>query len=94
MIEGDYALTYNPFLSTVSLLRTHDVPADPDLADPVPAPARPLAAGGLGGGPGRAAPNVGAAAARGRTAGAAVAKKDWFAGAARSSQSVERGLGR
>lgn len=90
--EGDYTLTFNPFLSHVSLLRAHDAPPDPALAEPAPAPA--VAAGGLGGGPGRAVPSTDAAATAGRTPGVAAAKRDWFAGATRSAQPTGRGLSR
>lgn len=90
--EGDYTLTYNPFLSHVSLLRAHDAPPDPALAEPAPAPV--IAAGGLGGGAGRVAPSTNAAATAGRKPGAATVKKDWFAGATRSAQPTGRGLSR
>lgn len=87
--EGDYTLTYNPFLSNVSLLRTHEAPPDPALAEP----ARAVAAGGLGSGPGRAAPSTDATTATTRkTPGAA--GKDWFAATPRPAQHAGRGLGR
>ncbi|MGO0577330.1 hypothetical protein [Ornithinimicrobium panacihumi] len=91
--EGDYTLTYSPFLSHVSLLRAHDAPADPALAEPAPAPA--VAAGGLSGGPGRAASSMdvaSATAATRKTPGAA--GKDWFAATPRPAQHAGRGLSR
>ena len=88
--EGEYTLSYEPALGHVSLYRAYDVPPDPDLTDP----ARPVAAGGIGGGPSRATLTAATAAATARGAGAAMAKKDWFASPARPSQATGRGLGR
>ncbi|SMX77662.1 hypothetical protein BAURA86_00883 [Brevibacterium aurantiacum] len=88
--EGDYTLIYNPFLSHVSLLRVYDAPPDPALDEPAPAPA--IAAGGMGGGPGRVAPSTDAAATTRRAP--AVAGKDWFAAMPRPVQNAGRGLGR
>lgn len=91
--EGEYTLSYEPALGHVSLYRAYDVPPDPDLTDPAPAPARPLVAGGLGGGPGRAAPAAATTIATARGVKAAP-KKDWFASPGRPSQAIGRGLGR
>ncbi len=33
---AEYTLTYNPTLGHVSLLRAHDAPSDPTLAEPAP----------------------------------------------------------
>ncbi|KJL36419.1 hypothetical protein ACX1DX_03535 [Tessaracoccus sp. Y36] len=90
--EGNYTLTYNPFLSHVSLLRAYDAPADFALAEPAPAPA--VAAVGLGEGAGRAAPSTDTVASATTRKTPAVAGKDWFAATPRPAQHAGRGLGR
>lgn len=88
-VEGDYALTYNPFLSHVSLLRVHDAPADPALTEPAPERSAVERATVAAGGPAPAAASAAAPASSGR---AVAAKKDWFASTSRSAQSTGRGL--
>lgn len=90
-VEGDYALAWNPFLSNVSLLRIHEAPVDPALAEPAPERSAVERATAAAGGP---APDATSGAAAPAPSGRGVAtKKDWFAGASRSSQGTGRGLG-
>lgn len=84
--EGDYTLTYNPAMGHVSLLRAHTVPLDPALDDADVVPTREAIAGSGALNPSAPATTPGAAPAP------AVAETDWFAGPARSTTSVGRGL--
>lgn len=90
--DGDYALTYNPFMGHVSLLRSHPAAmADPALAETDVVPAREAISGV---GPLDASTprsSVTPASARDQ-AGPAVVERDWFAGPVRSSGSAGRGL--
>ncbi|SDI34003.1 hypothetical protein SAMN04488693_109108 [Arthrobacter subterraneus] len=82
--DGDYTLTWNAGMGHVSLLRVHLVPPDPSLADATAARSRE-------------ATNPLPAADRRPPLPQSVrtspgAEKDWFAGPARATTSVRRGL--
>ncbi|MDZ5079020.1 hypothetical protein [Nesterenkonia sp. HG001] len=89
--EGDFALTYNPAMGHVSLLRAHTVPPDPALDDADVVPTREAIAGigALDPSALTTTPKTAPAPPLGTSA---VAEKDWFAGPARSTTSAGRGL--
>lgn len=90
--DGDYSLTYNPFMGHVSLLRSHPAAMfDPDLdaTDVVPASEAISGVGPLD----ASTPRTAATPASTRTRRVPVgAEPDWFAGPDRSSGSTGRGL--
>lgn len=90
--DGDYTLTYNPFMGHVSLLRSHPAAmSDPGLAETDAVPAREAISGV---GPLDASTRRSAVTpASARTQhGPAGVERDWFAGPARSWGSAGRGL--
>ena len=91
--EGDYALTYNPAMGHVSLLRQHTVPPDAELDDADVVPAREAIAG-----VGRLDTSTShstRAAMRERSLRTSPAtQEDWFAGPARTAGPTGRGLSR
>lgn len=92
VIDGDYTLTYNPFMGHVNLLRSHPAAmSDPDLdeTDVVLAREAISGVGPLDASTPRTA--VTPASAR-RQQGSAVVERDWFAGPARSYGSAGRGM--
>lgn len=91
--EGDYALTYNPAMGHVSLLRQHTVPPDPapDDADVVPAREAITGVGPLD----TSTPHATRTAMRERSLRTSpAAQDDWFAGPARTTGPTRRGLSR
>lgn len=88
--DGDYTLTYNPFMGHVSLLRAHPA-ADPGLDETEVVTAREAISGV---GPLDAStPRSSVAPASARTQqGPVGVEQDWFAGPARSPGSAGRGL--
>ena len=90
--DGDYTLTYNPFMGHVNLLRAHPAAmSDPGLDETDVVPAREAISGV---GPlDVSTPRSSATPASARAQhGSAVVDRDWFAGSARSSGSAGRGL--
>lgn len=91
--DGDYTLTYNPFMGHVSLLRSHPAAgvSDPGLDETDVVPARE-AISGVGPLDARTPrSSVTPASARAQQ-GPAVVEQDWFAGPARPAGSAGRGL--
>ena len=90
--DGDYTLTYNPFMGHVSLLRSHPAATlDPGLDETDVVPARE-AIGGVGAvdaSTPRSVVTPASARTQQRPAGV---ERDWFAGPTRSSGSGGRGL--
>ncbi|NOJ60323.1 hypothetical protein [Arthrobacter sp. 260] len=84
VVEGDYTLTSNAAMGHVSLLRVHLVPPDPSLTGATTAPSREAT------NPLPAADRKLPLPQSGQTSPGA--EKDWFAGPARSTTSVGRGL--
>lgn len=82
--DGDYTLTSNAAMGHVSLLRVHPVPPDPSLTDATTAPSREAT------NPRPAADRRPPLPQSRRTSPGA--EKDWFAGPARATTSVGRGL--
>lgn len=94
VMDGDYTLTYNPFMGHVSLLRAHPASRfDPAVAETDVVPAREAISGV---GPlDSPAPRAAATPASAGTRRMRVrSEPDWFAGPARSSESAGRGLSR
>ena len=91
--EGDYALTYNPAMGHVSLLRQHTVPPDAELddADVVPAHQAIAGVGPLDTNTLRS-PRTSTPEQSLRTSSAT--QEDWFAGPARTAGPAGRGLSR
>ncbi|ACV05738.1 hypothetical protein I6I18_01160 [Kytococcus sedentarius] len=90
--DGDYTLTYNPFMGHVSLLRAHPAAmSDPDLdeTDVVLAREAISGVGPLDASTPRTAVTPASAQTQQASAGL---DRDWFAGPARSSGSIGRGL--
>ena len=89
--EGDYALTYNPAMGHVSLLRQHTVPPDAELDDADVVPAREAIAGV---GPlDTSTSHSTRTAMRERSLRTSPAtEEDWFAGPARTAGPAGRGL--
>lgn len=90
--DGDYTLTYNPFMGHVSLLRSHPTAmADPALAETDVVPAREAISGvgPLDASTRRSSVTPASARTQQRPTGV---EQDWFAGPARSSGSTGRGL--
>lgn len=90
--EGGYALTYNPALGHVSLLRQHTVPPDAELDDADVVPAREAIAG-VGPLDTSTSHAIGTAMReRSLRTSPPAAQEDWFAGPARTAGPAGRGL--
>lgn len=90
--DGDYTLTYNPFMGHVSLLRSHPAAmSDPGLDETDVVLARE-AISGVGPLDSRTPRSAGTPTSARMHQASAVAERDWFAGPARSSGSAGRGL--
>ena len=89
--EGDYALTYNPAMGHVSLLRQHTVPPDAELDDADVVPAREAIAGvgPLDTSTPAASPDT---TWEGPLRTSPAPKEDWFAGPTRTAGPAGRGL--
>lgn len=90
--DGDYTLTYNPFMGHVSLLRAHPAAmSDPGLDETGVVPARE-AISGVGRLDSRTPRSSVTPASARAEQGPVVVERDWFAGPARSAGSAGRGL--
>ncbi|MDN5759786.1 MAG: hypothetical protein L0H59_14885 [Tomitella sp.] len=89
--EGDYALTYNPAMGHVSLLRQHTVPPELALDDADVVSAR-AAIAGVGPLDTNTIRSTRTSTPERALRTPSVAEKDWFAGRAGSSESAGRGL--
>ncbi|MCA0437831.1 MAG: hypothetical protein LCH98_15345 [Actinobacteria bacterium] len=90
--DGDYTLTYNPFMGHVNLLRSHPAAiSDPDLDETDVVPAR-KAISGVGPLDSRTPRTAGTPASARTQQASAVMDRDWFAGPARPPGSTGRGL--
>lgn len=89
--EGDYALTYNPAIGHVNLLRQHTVPPEPDLDDADVVPARE-AITGVGPLDTNTSDSTRTAQQERSLRTPPAAQEDWFAGPARTAGPTRRGL--
>lgn len=89
--EGDYALTYNPAMGHVSLLRQHTVPPELALDDTDVVSVREAIAG-VGPLDTNTVRSTRTPVSERSLRTPSVAEKDWFAGRAGSSESAGRGL--
>lgn len=91
-IDGDYTLTYNPFMGHINLLRAHPAALPDSTIDETDVVLAREAISGVGPLDSNTPRSAGTPASARMQQASAVADRDWFAGPARSSGSVERGL--